>query len=153
MNLLIAGWDATTGPSLYFMDYMASLHKMSCAAHGYGPWGASQSPLQRVLLTRAHAGGSFVLSLMDKSWQPGMSVEEAVALCDVAIAEARVSSRCSLVARSRCGAQVRSRLVVAPPSYLIKIVDKDGARVLCERKSAEARLGCHADLRAVLSSC
>jgi len=50
-----------------------------------------------------------------------MGLEEAVALCDAAIAE------------------VRSRLAVAPPSYLIKIVDKDGARVLAERKSAEVR--------------
>ena len=99
MNLLIAGWDAGAGPVLYYLDYMACLHKMSCASHGYG--------------------GSFVLSLMDKAWRPGMAVEEAVALCDAAIAE------------------VRSRLVVAPPSYLIKIVDKDGARVLAERKSEE----------------
>lgn len=33
--------------------------------------------------------------------------------------------------------QVRSRLVVAPPNYVMKIVDKDGARVLAERKSNE----------------
>lgn len=36
MNLLIAGWDAAAGPSLYFLDYLACLHKMSVAAHGYG---------------------------------------------------------------------------------------------------------------------
>ena len=35
-NLLIAGWDAATGPSLYYLDYMACLHKMSTASHGYG---------------------------------------------------------------------------------------------------------------------
>ena len=75
------------------------MHKMSTAAHGYG--------------------GSFVLSLFDKAWRPGMSVEEALALADAAIAE------------------VRCRLVVAPPNYIIKIVDKDGARVLAERVSAE----------------
>jgi 20S proteasome alpha/beta subunit len=71
------------------------------------------------LLPCALAGGSFVLSLMDKAWRPGMSVDEALALADAAIAE------------------VRSRLVVAPPNYVIKIVDKDGARVLAERISAE----------------
>ena len=60
-----------------------------------------------------------MLSLMDKAWRPGMSVDEALALADAAIAE------------------VRSRLVVAPPNYVIKIVDKDGARVLAERISAE----------------
>lgn len=56
---------------------------------------------------------------MDTAWRPNLSVEEGVALCDAAIAE------------------VRSRLAVAPPSYVIKIVDKDGARVLAERRSAE----------------
>ena len=35
-NLLIAGWDAASGPSMYFLDYMASLHKMNCTGHGYG---------------------------------------------------------------------------------------------------------------------
>lgn len=35
-NLLIAGWDAGAGPSLYYLDYMACLHKMSVASHGYG---------------------------------------------------------------------------------------------------------------------
>ena len=35
-NLLIAGWDADAGPSLYYLDYMACLHKMSTASHGYG---------------------------------------------------------------------------------------------------------------------
>ena len=99
VNLLLAGFDETAGPSLYFLDYLGTLHEMSCASHGYG--------------------GSFVMSLFDKAWRPGMSVEEAVELCDAAIAE------------------VRCRLVVAPSSYIIKIVDKDGARVLAERRSTE----------------
>ena len=99
VNLLLAGFDQEAGPSLFFLDYMGTQHKMCCAAHGYG--------------------GSFVLSLFDKAWRPGMSVDEAVAVCDAAIAE------------------VRCRLVVAPPSYIIKIVDKDGARVLAERRSQE----------------
>jgi 20S proteasome subunit beta 4 len=60
-----------------------------------------------------------VLSALDKAWRPALSVDEAVALADAGIAE------------------IRSRLVVAPPNYVIKIVDKDGARVLAERTSAE----------------
>ena len=119
-NLLIAGWDADTGPSLYYLDYMACLHKMSTASHGYGarPRTATMPRVSSRALDPP-AGGSFVLSLMDKAWRPGMSVEEALALADAAIAE------------------VRCRLVVAPPNYVIKIVDKDGARVLAERVSAE----------------
>jgi 20S proteasome subunit beta 4 len=76
-------------------------------------------PLTHLARAAAHAGGSFVLSLMDKAWRPGMSVEQCVALADAGIAE------------------IRSRLVVAPPNYCIKIVDKDGARVLAERISQE----------------
>ena len=60
-----------------------------------------------------------MLSALDKAWRPALSVDEALALADASIAE------------------VRSRLVVAPPNYVIKIVDKDGARVLAERKSTE----------------
>jgi 20S proteasome subunit beta 4 len=60
-----------------------------------------------------------VLSLLDAAWQPSLSVEAALALADAGIAE------------------IRSRLVVAPPSYVVKIVDKDGARVLAERRSTE----------------
>ena len=34
-NLLIGGWDEKAGPSLYFLDYLASLQKVNYAAHGY----------------------------------------------------------------------------------------------------------------------
>lgn len=90
---------------------------MSCASHGYGAPAADETLARR--LTPLAPGGSFVLSLFDKAWRPGLSVEEAVELCDKGIAE------------------IRSRLSVAPPSYVIKIVDKDGGRVLHERRSAE----------------
>ena len=55
-NVLIAGWDDDTGPSLYFLDYLATLHKQNTAAHGYGAF--------------------FSLALMDKSWSPGMTMDE-----------------------------------------------------------------------------
>lgn len=96
-NLLIAGIDDGQ-PSLYFLDYLATLHKMNCAAHGYC--------------------AMFMNSLFDKHWVPGMSVDEVMNLVDLGIAE------------------VRARLVVSPPNFLIKIVDKDGVRVLAERKTA-----------------
>ena len=35
-NLLIAGWDEKTGPSLYWMDYLATMHSMNIAGTGYG---------------------------------------------------------------------------------------------------------------------
>ena len=38
VNMLIAGHDETDGPSLYFMDYLASLQEVPYAAHGYGAY-------------------------------------------------------------------------------------------------------------------
>ena len=35
-NLLIAGWDEKIGPSLYWMDYLATMHSMNIAGTGYG---------------------------------------------------------------------------------------------------------------------
>ncbi|RHN73950.1 putative proteasome endopeptidase complex [Medicago truncatula] len=48
--------------------------------------------------------------MMDKHFHSGMNVEEAIDLVD------------------KCILEIRSRLVVAPPNFVIKIVDKDGAR-------------------------
>ncbi|CAJ0927664.1 unnamed protein product [Ranitomeya imitator] len=36
VNMLLAGYDEHDGPSLYYMDYLASLAKAPFAAHGYG---------------------------------------------------------------------------------------------------------------------
>lgn len=33
-NLLLAGYDES-GPSLYFLDYLGTMHKMPFGAHGY----------------------------------------------------------------------------------------------------------------------
>ena len=35
-NLLIAGFDEGAGPSLYWMDYLATMHSMNIAGTGYG---------------------------------------------------------------------------------------------------------------------
>ena len=35
-NLLLAGYDQGQGPSLYWMDYLATMHKMNIAGTGYG---------------------------------------------------------------------------------------------------------------------
>ncbi|PVD23493.1 hypothetical protein C0Q70_16765 [Pomacea canaliculata] len=66
VNLLIAGVDAE-GPSLYFLDYLASLVKMPFAVHGYG--------------------AMFTLSIMDKYYQKDMTREEAIGLLQKCVAE------------------------------------------------------------------
>ncbi|GIL63804.1 hypothetical protein Vafri_17806 [Volvox africanus] len=57
-------------------------------------------------------GSHFTLSLFDKMWHPELTVDDAVAMIDAGITE------------------VKKRLVVAPPHYIIKVVDKDGVRVV-----------------------
>eukprot|EP00808_Paulinella_micropora_P013276 g20470.t1 len=56
VNSLIGGYDEGKGPSLFFMDYMATLHEVPFGAQGYGSY--------------------FTLSTFDKLYKPGMSLEE-----------------------------------------------------------------------------
>lgn len=56
VNLLLGGFDEKKGPSLYFIDYLASMVEVPFAAHGYA--------------------SNFVLSVLDRFHKPGMSLEE-----------------------------------------------------------------------------
>jgi len=60
VDMLLGGYDADVGPSLYFIDYLASMQKLDKGAHGYA--------------------GFFVNSLLDAHWKPGMTVDEGLAL-------------------------------------------------------------------------
>ncbi|GFQ07676.1 proteasome subunit beta type-2-a [Phtheirospermum japonicum] len=97
VNIILAGYDNDTGPSLYFMDYIAALHKVDKAAFGYGSY--------------------FALAMMDRHYRWDMTVEEVIELVD------------------KCIMEIRSRLFVAPPNFLIKIIDRDGAREYAWRES------------------
>jgi len=59
-NLLLAGFDDDTGPSLYWCDYLATLHHMNICGTGYGSY--------------------FALSLFDKLWRKDMSEEDALVI-------------------------------------------------------------------------
>lgn len=98
-NLLLAGYDSGLGPSLYYLDYLATLHKLKFTAFGYCSY--------------------LILSIFDKYYKEKMTVDEAVALAD------------------KCIQELKSRLVIAPPNFVIKIVDKDGARELVRRRNIE----------------
>ncbi|KAF5889383.1 proteasome subunit beta type-2 [Clarias magur] len=60
VNLLLAGYDESDGPALYYMDYLSSLAKAPFAAHGYGAF--------------------LTLSIMDRYYRPDLTREEAVDL-------------------------------------------------------------------------
>lgn len=51
MNLLLAGYDETDGPGLYYMDHLSALAKAPFAAHGYGAF--------------------LTLSILDRYYKPG----------------------------------------------------------------------------------
>lgn len=59
-NLLLGGYDADAGSSLYFMDYLASLAKVDYGAQGYA--------------------ANFVLSVLDRDWKPNMTESEGLEL-------------------------------------------------------------------------
>jgi len=67
VNLLLGGCDPKKGPALYYMDYLASMHEMPCAAHGHG--------------------SSFVLSIMDRYYYDDMSLEDGKELIRKCIKE------------------------------------------------------------------
>ena len=68
-------------------------------------------------------GSYFVLSMLDRLWRPKLSVAEALEMMEKGVAE------------------VLKRLVVAPPAYVIKIVDKEGIRVLKTIRTTESSGG------------
>jgi len=58
VNCLLGGYDAKHGPSMYYLDYLASMHPMKAAAHGYG--------------------SNFVLSTLDRYYKKDMSLDEGL---------------------------------------------------------------------------
>lgn len=92
VNILLGGWDKEEGPSLYWIDYLASSHKTPFSAHGYA--------------------GYFLLSIFDKYYKPGMNLNEGLELIKT------------------CIEQLKRRFVLNAPSFIAKVVDKDGVRVV-----------------------
>merc|ERR1711907_352271 len=60
VDLLLAGYDEQDGPSLYFLDYLASMQKVPYAAHGYA--------------------GYFCMSTIDRDYTPNLTLEEGLAI-------------------------------------------------------------------------
>jgi len=67
VDMLLGGYDEGEGPSLYFIDYLASMQKLDKGAHGYA--------------------GFFVNSLLDAHWKPGLTEQEGLVLMDRCIQE------------------------------------------------------------------
>ncbi|XP_062265911.1 proteasome subunit beta type-2 [Platichthys flesus] len=67
VNLLLAGYDDTDGPGLFYMDYLSALAKAPFAAHGYGAF--------------------LTLSILDRHYKPDLTREEAMDLLRMCIQE------------------------------------------------------------------
>ena len=67
VNGLFAGFDEQNVPELFFLDYLATMHKVNSSGHGYG--------------------GMFSLSLFDKHWVPNMSKQQSLQLVRKCVAE------------------------------------------------------------------
>uniref|UniRef100_A0A7S3NPS0 Proteasome subunit beta n=1 Tax=Aureoumbra lagunensis TaxID=44058 RepID=A0A7S3NPS0_9STRA len=66
-NLLLGGYDADLGASLYYIDYLASSNKVNFGCHGYA--------------------SNFILSIFDKEWKQGLTESEALEIVRKCIAE------------------------------------------------------------------
>eukprot|EP00052_Salpingoeca_macrocollata_P030799 m.320967 g.320967 ORF g.320967 m.320967 type:complete len:197 (+) comp24730_c0_seq1:159-749(+) len=92
VNLLLAGCDDDLGPQLYFMDHLAAQAKVPFAAHGYG--------------------AVFTLSVLDRWYRPGLSLEEARELLQ------------------KCVNEVKTRFMVNKSNFKVRVVDANGTRDL-----------------------
>ncbi|EDV23365.1 Proteasome subunit beta type-2 [Trichoplax sp. H2] len=69
VNMLIGGYDEYDGPSLYYLDYLASLQKLPFGAHGYGSY--------------------FTFSILDRYYKKGMSKAEALKVLSLCLDEVK----------------------------------------------------------------
>lgn len=88
--MMIAGCSPRDGPQLFWLDYLAAMQQMPYAAHGYAAF--------------------FCMSLMDRHWRAGMTVEEA---CDLL---------------RMCMREMKTRFIANAYEYTVKIVDNEGVR-------------------------
>ena len=56
--------------------------------------------------------GNFILSVFDREWKEGLNLDEAIEVV------------------KKCLHELRTRFMISQPIFVIKVVDKDGTRVL-----------------------
>jgi 20S proteasome subunit beta 4 len=116
-NMLLVGYDEDAGASLYHIDYMGGMHKMNYGSHGYGGFFAAS------LLDRYNFPALFPTQIMPvndgvglffkhRLWKPDMSLEEGMAIMKKVFTE------------------INTRFLIGGSTFSLKIVDKDGIRVI-----------------------
>ena len=110
VNLLLGGLDPITKkPSLYWLDYLASLAPLPYAAHGYAQY-------VMLLLVQFLFHGSnvweryYCLSILDKHHQPNIDFDQGMKILKM------------------CADELKRRLPIDFKGLLVKVIDKDGIR-------------------------
>eukprot|EP01133_Synstelium_polycarpum_P007470 gene7470-8741_t len=67
VNLILAGYDKETGPSVYYMDYLGSLQKLNFGCHGYAAY--------------------FLLGLLDRHHTVNLTQEQGIELMHLCVRE------------------------------------------------------------------
>lgn len=117
VNLLLGGVDPITGkPSLYWLDYLASLAPLPYAAHGY----AQYVNFTKLIIfhcchhTRYYADCLFLryycLSILDKHHHPDIDYEQGMKLLRL------------------CTDELKRRLPIDFKGMMVKVVTKDGIK-------------------------
>jgi 20S proteasome alpha/beta subunit len=88
VNMLLAGHDGK--PALYYMDYLGTLAQVPYGAQGYSAY--------------------FVMSVFDKHYKPGMTLEEGKKLMQKALN------------------QIKKRFVISPHGFVVKQIDEGGIK-------------------------
>ena len=139
VDMLLCGFDEGKGPSLYFIDYLASMQKLNEGAHGYCGMFVNRRAAARAAPRRAaplratpppaapRAATSALTrpparprSLLDAHWKEGLTEEEGMHLMNLCIAE------------------INTRFMINMPNWVIKVVDKNGVRTLRKGPAAAA---------------
>jgi 20S proteasome subunit beta 4 len=113
VNLLLAGVDPITlKPSLYWLDYLASLAPLPYAAHGYAQYVINNSFKSRwfTLSKSSHIYRYYCLSILDKHHHPDINYEQGMKILRM------------------CTDELKRRLPIDFKGMLVKVVTKDGIR-------------------------
>ncbi|CAM9163286.1 unnamed protein product [Ascophyllum nodosum] len=95
-QLLMGGVDKREGgkgsAALYWLDYLGTMQQVPYGAHGYG--------------------ANFTLSVMDRDYIKGLSLDEALSIID------------------KCIKELHTRFLISQKNFVIKVVTADGIKVI-----------------------
>jgi len=91
-NLLLGGFTEEEGPLLFYIDYLSSMHSVKYGVQGHA--------------------SNFLLSVLDKEYKEGLTVQEATQILE------------------HCFFELKTRFLINTTAFAIKVVDKEGVRVL-----------------------